>query len=74
MGMDFMRRGMKRRAEVMREAKEQWEQEVDDMIRRSQIDSEDEAAEHKIEEEAKHHSFWFGPAWPYSDSGLVLFI
>ncbi|ELR11420.1 Utp14 protein [Acanthamoeba castellanii str. Neff] len=49
MGMDFMKRGQKRRADEMREAKEEWERDMEEMMRQRDADSDDE----NLEAEAK---------------------
>jgi hypothetical protein len=47
--MDFMKRGQKRRADEMREAKEEWERDMEEMMRQRDADSDDE----NLEAEAK---------------------
>ncbi len=55
MGMDFMKRGQKRRADEMREAKEEWERDMEEMMRQRDADSDDEnlEAEAKVPEETE---------------------
>lgn len=57
MAMNFMKRGIKRRADELREVKEVWEREMDEMMRQRHADSEDDdEQDSKPEEEVSIRS------------------
>lgn len=53
MGMEFMKRGMKRRAEEMKEAKEEWERDMEEMMRQRNSDEESEDEEKRKQSDEK---------------------